>query len=87
MQMDTRASASDVSTSNLQRHADADRGDGSSIERAANLIMDLWIHWCRERRIGQATRSLALLDDHTLRDLGIPNRSEIEFTVRFCLDC
>jgi uncharacterized protein YjiS (DUF1127 family) len=41
----------------------------------------------REREIKQAVAALAELDDRTLRDLGIPHRSHIEQTVRYCHDC
>jgi uncharacterized protein YjiS (DUF1127 family) len=47
-------------------------------------IAKLWSHWRDEREIRRAIRELSELDDHTLRDLGIRDRSEIEFTVRFC---
>ncbi|WP_245286981.1 DUF1127 domain-containing protein [Bradyrhizobium sp. Tv2a-2] len=46
-------------------------------------IAKLWGHWKDEREIRRAIRELSELDDHTLRDLGIRDRSEIEFTVRF----
>jgi uncharacterized protein YjiS (DUF1127 family) len=41
----------------------------------------------RERKIKKAVAALAELDDRTLRDLGIPDRSHIEQTVRYCHDC
>jgi uncharacterized protein YjiS (DUF1127 family) len=41
----------------------------------------------RERAIEKAVAALAELDDGTLRDLGIPDRSQIEPTVRYCHDC
>jgi hypothetical protein len=41
----------------------------------------------RERKIKKAVAALAELDDRTLRDLGIPHRSHIEQTVRYCHDC
>jgi uncharacterized protein YjiS (DUF1127 family) len=47
-------------------------------------IAKLWGHWRDEREIRRAIRELAELDEHTLRDLGIRDRSEIEFTVRLC---
>ncbi|WP_201724287.1 DUF1127 domain-containing protein [Bradyrhizobium centrolobii] len=46
---------------------------------------------CNSRRdeldIRRAVRALAKLDDHTLRDMGIRDRSLIELTVRFCRQC
>jgi hypothetical protein len=41
----------------------------------------------REREIQEATAALARLDDRTLLNLGIPHRSYIEQTVRYCHDC
>jgi hypothetical protein len=41
----------------------------------------------RERQIKKAVAALAELDDQTLHDLGIPHRSHIEQTVRYCHDC
>ena len=38
-------------------------------------------------QIQKAVAALAELDDGTLRDLGIPDRSHIESTVRYCHDC
>jgi hypothetical protein len=40
-----------------------------------------------EREIEKAVAALAKFDDRTLRDLGIPHRSQIERTVRYCHDC
>jgi uncharacterized protein YjiS (DUF1127 family) len=51
------------------------------------LLTAPWDYWKNEREIQETTRALARLDDHTLRDLGIPDRSQIEFTVRFCREC
>ena len=41
----------------------------------------------REREIKKAVAALAKLDDQTLRDIGIPQRSQIEQVVRYCRDC
>jgi hypothetical protein len=41
----------------------------------------------REREIQKAAAALARLDDGTLLNLGIPHRSYIEETVRYCHDC
>jgi uncharacterized protein YjiS (DUF1127 family) len=41
----------------------------------------------RELEIEKAVAALAKLDDRTLRDLGIPHRSLVERTVRYCRDC
>jgi uncharacterized protein YjiS (DUF1127 family) len=47
----------------------------------------LWERWRREREIRRAVDALAKLDDRTLRDIGIPDRSQIDRVVRFCRDC
>ena len=47
----------------------------------------LWAHWRREREIKRAVAALGQFDDRTLRDMGIPSRSEIEQVVRYCHDC
>jgi uncharacterized protein YjiS (DUF1127 family) len=41
----------------------------------------------REREIKKAVAALARLDDRALRDIGIPERSQIEQVVRYCRDC
>jgi uncharacterized protein YjiS (DUF1127 family) len=41
----------------------------------------------REREIKKAVAALARLDDRTLWDIGIPERSQIEQVVRYCRDC
>jgi uncharacterized protein YjiS (DUF1127 family) len=46
-----------------------------------------WAHWRREREIKKAVAALAEFDDRTLRDMGIPHRSEIEQVVRYGRDC
>ncbi len=40
-----------------------------------------------EQEIAKAVAALAELDDQTLHELGIPDRSQIERTVRYCRDC
>jgi uncharacterized protein YjiS (DUF1127 family) len=47
----------------------------------------LWAHWKNEREVRRAVRALAELDDETLREMGIQDRSQVEFTVRFCREC
>ena len=47
----------------------------------------LWAHRRREREIKRAVAALGQFDDRTLRDMGIPSRSEIEQVVRYCHDC
>lgn len=51
------------------------------------LMAAPWSHWRNEIEIRRTTRALAEFDDSTLRNLGIPDRSQIEFTVRFCREC
>ena len=40
-----------------------------------------------EREIKKAVTALGEFDDRTLRDMGIPHRSQIEQVVRYCRDC
>jgi uncharacterized protein YjiS (DUF1127 family) len=44
-------------------------------------------HWRRQREIKKAVAALTKFDDGTLRDIGIPHRSQIEQVVRYCRDC
>jgi uncharacterized protein YjiS (DUF1127 family) len=50
-------------------------------------VATLWMHGRREREIKKSVAALAKLDDRTLRDIGIPQRSLIEQVVRYCRDC
>jgi uncharacterized protein YjiS (DUF1127 family) len=54
---------------------------------AGSLRTMLAEHGRREREIKEAVAALAKLDDRTLRDIGIPQRSQIEQVVRYCRDC
>ncbi len=74
------ASGNTVSTATSARHPGNYRSHRLPI---GATIAKLWGHWKDEREIRRAIRELSELDDHTLRDLGIRDRSEIEFTVRF----
>jgi uncharacterized protein YjiS (DUF1127 family) len=44
-------------------------------------------HWRRQHEIKKAVAALTKFDDGTLRDIGIPHRSQIEQVVRYCRDC
>jgi uncharacterized protein YjiS (DUF1127 family) len=55
--------------------------------RLWNFTAGLWANWRREREMKKAVRVLAEFDDRTLRDMGIPQRSQIERTVRHGRDC
>jgi uncharacterized protein YjiS (DUF1127 family) len=50
-------------------------------------ILSFHAHRRKEREIRKAVAALSEFDDRTLRDLGIPSRSEIEQVVRYCRDC
>jgi uncharacterized protein YjiS (DUF1127 family) len=63
------------------------RYDYSSTPAAHTVAVADRISCEAEREIERAVALLAKLDDRTLRDLGIPNRSYIEYTVRYCRDC
>jgi uncharacterized protein YjiS (DUF1127 family) len=41
----------------------------------------------RERDVRRTVAALSQFNDQTLRDMGIPSRSQIELVVRFCYDC
>jgi hypothetical protein len=43
-------------------------------------------YWYKEWQIKTAAAELATFDDRTLRDMGIPDRSRIERTVRYGRD-
>jgi uncharacterized protein YjiS (DUF1127 family) len=49
---------------------------------AATPWTSSWAWFRHEREIRQAVESLRRLDDNTLRDIGIPDRSQIEWRVR-----
>jgi uncharacterized protein YjiS (DUF1127 family) len=51
------------------------------------LIATPWSYWRNELEVRRTIRALAEFDDRTLHKLGIPDRSQIEFTVRFCREC
>ena len=51
-----------------------------------STVANRWMQWRREREIKKAVATLLALDDLTLRDIGIPHRSEIEQVVRYCFD-
>lgn len=42
---------------------------------------------CEEQEIRRLVLALARFDKQILRAMGIRSRSDLEFTVRFCLDC
>jgi len=49
-------------------------------------IVSPWAKWRREREIKKAVTALVEFDDRTLRDMGIPHRSQIEQIVRYGRD-
>ena len=50
-------------------------------------VATFWMHGRKEREVNRAVAALMKLDDQTLRDIGIPNRSQIKQIVRYCRDC
>jgi uncharacterized protein YjiS (DUF1127 family) len=50
-------------------------------------VASKWRHWRHEREIAALVADLAEFDDRTLRDIGIPHRSQIEQAVRYGRDC
>jgi uncharacterized protein YjiS (DUF1127 family) len=76
--------------SNVIRPSRAVAPDAVGFRWLASLkeaILSFHAHWQREREIRKAIAALTEFDDRTLRDMGIPSRSEIEHAVRCCRDC
>jgi uncharacterized protein YjiS (DUF1127 family) len=59
----------------------------SWLTRPWSKVRSRWARWRREREIKKVVAALVELDDRTLRDIGIPHRSQIERLVRYCFDC
>lgn len=57
------------------------------LTRPWSAIASRWAKWHREREIKKTVAALVEFDDRTLRDIGIPCRSEIEQVVRYGRDC
>jgi uncharacterized protein YjiS (DUF1127 family) len=55
--------------------------------RPWGTVRSRWAQWRRERKIKKVVAVLVELDDRTLRDIGVPHRSQIEQVVRYCFDC
>jgi hypothetical protein len=68
-------------TGSISFDRDADR----VVSAASNAALETRSN--REREIQKAAAALARFDDGTLLNLGIPHRSYIEETVRYCHDC
>ncbi len=64
----------------------ANKTNQAALARDAIAVTDDGSHEL-EHDIEKAVAALAKLDDRTLLDLGIPHRSHIERTVRYCHDC
>jgi uncharacterized protein YjiS (DUF1127 family) len=50
-------------------------------------VVTFWMHGRKEWEVNRAVAALMNLDDQTLRDIGIPDRSQIKQIVRYCRDC
>jgi uncharacterized protein YjiS (DUF1127 family) len=61
--------------------------DSPSFRTSLSSTPSLWTQWRNEREVKRAVRALAEFDDQTLREMGIRDRSHVEFTVRFCREC
>jgi uncharacterized protein YjiS (DUF1127 family) len=55
--------------------------------RDAQARNDARLNQRNEREVRRIVRALARFDDQTLRKIGILDRSQIEFAVRFCREC
>jgi uncharacterized protein YjiS (DUF1127 family) len=64
-----------------------DTPDRRWLIESCDPVSDLFVHWRTERGIKKAVAALSELDDHELRDIGIPSRDMIEHAVRYCHDC
>ena len=73
---------------NSSRSFDGDRSSHLHwLTRPWNGMASRWRRWRQEREIAALVVDLAELDDRTLRDIGIPHRSQIEQAVRYGRDC
>ena len=73
-------------------------GDGVAVESSrrpgpwnaltwlCNSVADRWTHWRRKRQIEQTVARLKQLDDRTLCDIGVPDRSLIKHAARWDLN-
>jgi uncharacterized protein YjiS (DUF1127 family) len=62
-------------------------GHGHWLTRPWSSLASKWRHWRHERDVAALVACLADLDDRTLRDIGVPHRSQIEQAVRYGRDC
>jgi uncharacterized protein YjiS (DUF1127 family) len=62
---------------------DADWSSHRIWRKAWAPVANRWARWRREREIKKAVATLAEFDDRTLRDIGIPHRSQIEHAARY----
>jgi uncharacterized protein YjiS (DUF1127 family) len=61
---------------------DADWSSHRIWRKAWAAVANRWARWRRAREIKKAVATLAEFDDRTLRDIGIPHRSQIEHAAR-----
>jgi hypothetical protein len=77
-----------VAQSYRSRSLETDRsGLGEWPTMPWSRVASKWRHWRHEREIAAFVADLAEPDDGTLRDTGIPHRSQIEQAVRYGRDC
>jgi uncharacterized protein YjiS (DUF1127 family) len=62
---------------------DADWSSHRIWRKAWAAVANRWARWRRARDIKKAVATLAEFDDRTLRDIGIPHRSQIEHAARY----
>ena len=78
----------DTSLPTAREEATADSIASERPHRSIKVSATSHLSYCKdEQDIRRAVRALGALDDDTLRNIGIRDRSEIEFTVRFCRAC
>jgi uncharacterized protein YjiS (DUF1127 family) len=57
-------------------------GHGKTHAHLWDAVVIRWTRWRREREINRKVAVLADLDDRTLRDIGVPDRSLIRHAAR-----
>jgi uncharacterized protein YjiS (DUF1127 family) len=76
------ARSADAGIAKFYGSAYADRSSHHIWRKVWAAVANRWARWRRERQVKKAVATLAEFDDRTLRDIGIPHRSQIEQAAR-----